>query len=341
VATPAATEMVLRNGVRLLDALDAWLFDVAVADRRNTADPEIRGTPQSERSPAAPVGVIRGAAEPKFDRPVFIVSPPRSGSTFLFETLAQAPGLYTIGDESHQLIEGISVLAPQSRGYASNRLLAHDATPEVVETLRRRFFAALRDREQRAPESSASVRMLEKTPKNALRVPFLARVFPEARFIYLHRDVRQVLSSIIEAWTSGRFRTYPQLPGWTGPAWSLLLVPGWQALNGAPLHEIAAAQWRTTTQLLLDDLEQLPADRWTVVRYEALVADPQAEILRLCRLSELDWDRPLDRELPLSRYTVTPPAAEKWRRHAAAIEAVLPMIEAQRLRAERIASGGP
>ena len=46
------------------------------------------------------------------------------------------------------------------------------------------------------------VRMLEKTPKNSLRVPFLARVFPEARFIYLYRDPRQVLSSMIEAWTT-------------------------------------------------------------------------------------------------------------------------------------------
>ena len=338
VAMPAAGEMSLRNGIRLTDALDAWIFDVAVADRRSTGDPEVRRPAQSERPSSASVGVNRGAVEPKFDRPVFVVSPPRSGSTFLFETLAQSPGLYTIGDESHQLIEGISALAPQSQGYASNRLLARDATPEIADALRSRFFAALRDRDQRAPESGASVRMLEKTPKNALRVPFLASVFPEARFIYLHRDVRQVLSSIIEAWTSGRFRTYPQLPGWTGPAWSLLLVPGWQELIGAPLHEIAAAQWRTTTQLLLDDLEQLPADRWTVVRYEALVADPQAEILRLCRLFSLDWDRPFDRELPLSRYTVTPPAADKWRRHADAIEAVLPRVDAQRQRAERIAS---
>jgi hypothetical protein len=342
VATCATNEVLLRNGIRLIDALDAWVFDAAITDRRNTADPEVRRPTQPERMQgpaAAPAGAIRAASEPTFDRPVFIVSPPRSGSTMLFETLAQSPGLHTIGDESHQLIEGLSVLAPQSRGYESNRLLARDATPDVVAALRRRFFDALRDRNQRPPDSSRSVRMLEKTPKNALRVPFLASVFPEARFIYLHRDVREVLSSMIEAWSSGGFRTYPQLPGWTGPAWSLLLVPGWQQLNGAPLHEIAAAQWRTTTQLLLDDLEQLPADRWTVVRYDALVADPQAEILRLCGLFSLDWDRPFDRVLPLSRYTVTPPAAEKWRRHADVIEAVLPLVEEQRQRAERIASG--
>ena len=87
------------------------------------------------------------------------------------------------------------------------------------------------------PDADAPVRMLEKTPKNALRVPFLARVFPEARFIYLHRDPRPVLASMMEAWQSGRFRTYPNLPGWTGLPWSLLLVPGWRDLLGRPLHE--------------------------------------------------------------------------------------------------------
>jgi hypothetical protein len=52
----------------------------------------------------------------RFDRPVFIVSTPRSGSTLLFETLAQAPSLFTVGDESHGLIERIRALSPAGRG---------------------------------------------------------------------------------------------------------------------------------------------------------------------------------------------------------------------------------
>src|SRR5690606_30949597 len=176
-----------------------------------------------------------------FDRPVFIVSPPRSGSTLLFETLAAAPGVFTIGDESHGLIEGIPALDPGRRGFDSNRLLAGDGDDDVVLQLRQRFMAALRDRERRAPAAGAAVRMLEKTPKNALRIPLLRRVFPDARFIYLHRDPRQVLGSMLDGWQSGGFATYPGLPGWAGPAWSFLLVPGWRGLSGQPLADIAAA----------------------------------------------------------------------------------------------------
>jgi len=169
-------------------------------------------------------------------------------------------------------------------------------------------------------------------------VPFLARVFPEARFIYLHRDPRPVLASMIEAWQSGRFRTYPNLPDWTGLPWSLLLVPGWRDLVGQSLQQIVAAQWNVTTQILLDDLERLPAGSWSVANYDALVSDPNAEIRRLCAANGLGWDLVLPQSLPLSSYTVSTPDPAKWQRFAAEIDAVLPLIAAQAGRAERIAA---
>jgi hypothetical protein len=334
----------LRNGVRLLEALQAWIFEPALAAHRRTVDADIRqkageatAVLPAARPTLAATTVARAERDRVFDRPVFIVCPPRSGSTLLFETLAQAPDVYTIGDESHQLIESVPSLAPAARDFASNQLAAADATPAVVAELRGKFFAALRDRSQRGPDPSARVRLLEKTPKNSLRVPFLARVFPEARFIYLHRDPRPVLSSMMEAWQSGRFGTYPNLPGWTGLPWSLLLVPGWRELVGQPLHRIVAAQWNTATRVLLDDLEQLPPGSWTVASYVALVSDPDAEIRRLCAANSLGWDSVLPRALPLSSYTVSAPDPTKWQRFAAEIDDVWPIIDEQARRAERLA----
>jgi LPS sulfotransferase NodH len=270
-----------------------------------------------------------------FDRPIFIVSPPRSGSTLLFETLMKAPGLVTVGGESHALMESIPAVSPVFRDWISNRLTAADANPGAVATLRERFRAALRDRGG-APPSANPVRMLEKTPKNALRIPFLSAAFPEARFIYLHRDPRPTLASMIEGWLSGGFRTYPGLPGWTGPDWSFLLTPGWRELAGAPLGRIVARQWATTTRILLDDLAALPADRWLGVRYEAFVAAPQAEVTRLCRAMDVEWDRNLGSSLPLARHTLTAPHADKWRARASEIEAVRADWAAQHERAAAI-----
>lgn len=276
------------------------------------------------------------ARDPQFDRPVFIVSSPRSGSTLLFETLARSPTPCTIGSESHALIETIPGLGMPARAFASNRYDAADATPTVVAELRRRFLERARDRTGGAPPA-LPLRLLEKTPKNSLRVPFLARVFPEARFVFLYRDPRQVLASMIEAWLSGRFQTYRGvLPGWPAPYWSMLLTPGWQALAGKPLPEIVAAQWQATMEALLRDLGALPADRWQAVRYDRFIADPAQVVAGLCDSLDYAWDQPLDQALPLARHTLTPPSADKWRRHAAVIEPLLPQLQDTIDRVERL-----
>lgn len=324
----AAPSLRAVHGANVLRILKPMLLDVALADQ---------GVDLGAYEPRKPeTSAIPSLEKPDevFDRPIFIISSPRSGSTLLFETLAQARKLYTIGQESHALIEGVPALNPVQHDFSSNRLDAADATPELGEVLRQRFLAELRDRDG-STSPALPVRMLEKTPKNALRIPFLAKIFPQAHFIYLHRDIRPTLSSMIEAWQSGRFRTYPKLPDWTGPSWSLLLVPGWRELIGRPLQEVVAAQWAATINILLDDLSAIPAERLQVVRYDDLLANPQHEMERLCSALELMWDRPIDGTLPLSRFTVSEPASEKWRRHEALINEVLPGLQPTLDRLER------
>jgi uncharacterized protein (TIGR03032 family) len=278
-------------------------------------------------TPAGPVRRGSGRAS-RFERPIFIVAPPRSGTTLLFETLALSPSVWTIGDESHGVIERIAPLHPASRGWDSNRLGVSDARPEIVEALEHNFLAELRDREGNRPGAEVTgLRLLEKTPKNSLRVPFLHAAFPDARFVFVQRDPAESLSSMIAAWESGRFVTYRDLPDWTGLPWSLLLTPEWRNLRGKDLPEIVAEQWRMASEILLTDLERLPADRWGVIGYHDLLADPNGEVRRLCRFLDIDWDNQLDEQLPLSRYTLTPPSPDKWRQHAELLDRVLPLTQ--------------
>ena len=272
-------------------------------------------------APSASSTASKPRPKPTIDRPVFIVSSPRSGSSLLFETLAQSPDLVTVGGESHQIIESIRGLRPSSHDWHSNRLDAADATPENADALRTRFVAELHDRAGQPPHGP--VRMLEKTPKNSLRVPFLQTVFPDAVFVYLYRDPRETVSSMLDAWRSGRFVMYPDLPGWTGTPWSLLLVPGWRDLIDKPLGEVVTTQWASATSMLLDDLEALDPDRWCVASYDRLVADPQAEIERLAAFAEVRWDVELTNDLPLSRHTLDSPHPDKWMRNADELEPVL------------------
>lgn len=331
-----ANEVKLRNGSDLFATLTALVISPALADKGDDVSGETR--PDVAPQPVAGPNINTGAADPRFDRPIFVVNPPRSGSSLLFETLAQAPNVYTVGGESHGVIEGIRGLGVQAANFDSNCLDETHARPEIIAQLRQRFDELLRDRDGAQP-GPGRVRMLEKTPKNALRIPFLAKAFPEARFVYLHRDPRQVLSSMMEGWESGRFVMYRDLPGWRNERpWSFLLTPGWRDLNDLPLERLVAGQWMSAMQVLFDSLDKLPADRWTTARYDALLADPNAEIARICSNVGLDWDRTLGKELPLARHTVSQPSAEKWRGRAEEIESVWPSIEKMAARAERAAS---
>jgi hypothetical protein len=332
-----AMDVLLINESRFVNALSIMVLSMALSDKKLDDGDELRQTTVAlPNAPSIP-GPRATNTEMQFERPVFILSPPRSGSTLLFETLGQARGVYTIGGESHALIEGVPELNVIAHNYDSNRLDASLATPALAETLRRRFLSELRDRDG-VRLNGQPVRLLEKTPKNSLRVPFLAKVFPQAQFVFLYRDVRETLSSMIEAWRSGRFVTYKALPGWHGELpWSLLLVPGWRELDGLPLPEIIAAQWEIATRMLLDDLAAIPRERITIARYDSLLTNPSAEIAHLCGALDFAWDRPIDK-LPLSRYTLTPPDPNKWRRHESEIMAVLPKIQATMERAQKFAA---
>lgn len=271
----------------------------------------------------------------RIDRPIFIVAAPRSGSSMLFEALAASPSLASLPGESHHEIESIATFSPAARGYASNALTAADADDEAsVRTLLGNFLVGMRHPDGRAP--AGPVRFLEKTPKNALRIGFLARLFPDAYWVYLWRDPFESVGSLIDGWQSQRFVTYPDLPGWpsTQPGWSYLLIPGWQNLKTAPLADIATAQWECANRQILSDLAAIPADRKIALNYQSLLDAPGATLASLSRFLGIE-PPPAAAQLPLSQHTLTPPAPGKWQRHEHAITPYRERLQAGRQHIEQ------
>ena len=279
-------------------------------------------------------------AHPRIERPVFIIAAPRSGSTLLFETLAESHAICTLGGESHGAIEGAQPgLRPGAPGVDSNRLERRHATPDAIRQLHEDFAAQRRAAPGTQGVDPATLRFLEKTPKNALRIPFLDAAFPDAQFIFLWREPRPNLASIIEAWKAGRWVTYRGLDERDDP-WSLLLPPGWREKRDASLAEIAAFQWESANRIALDDLGRIDRDRWTTVTYEDLVANPRSVIERLTKFMGIGMDAGLEQRLaaplPPSRQTNTAPDSGKWRLHEAEIEPLLPKLSAVVARLEEL-----
>ena len=269
--------------------------------------------------------VVDESVVPRFERPVFIVSVPRAGSTLLFETLSQFRDTWSTGEENHALLEDIPGLHPRDHQFDSNRLDATDVNPAVRSTLLKAFTGKLQNRDQcyylglASVQRPTGIRFLEKTPKNALRIPFIKALFPDALFVYLHRDFKGNVSSLIDGWRSQRFIAYRDLPGFENRHWSFLLTPGWREYENESLAAIATHQWQTGNSIIQADLEQLPESDWLKIEYQDLVCQPEQVMRNIGSFADLNWDDTIQSRcqngLPVSRLTLTSPQQSKWRKH--------------------------
>ena len=210
------------------------------------------------------------------------------------------------------------LLHAANRGWDSDRLSAADAMDgEVGERLRRRLSEGLCDSSGEPPDATArGLRLLDAGRANALRVPFLAAVFPQSIFVYVYREPRESLAGMLEGWQSQRNVTHPELPGWEGPPWSYPLTPEWRSLAGRTLPEICLQQWTMSTRILLADLERLPPQRWCVVDFAALREEPARELTRLSEFTGIEWDETL-------AGSIGEGVPETWRRRESEVEEVI------------------
>lgn len=211
--------------------------------------------------------------------PIFVVGPPRAGARLVADLLGTASNCWSAGSG---LLASFPALDPPD-GSRGGRLETADCTPPVRHALRAHLQVQLA-----RSGGTASGRIVHGSPRNSLLTPFLNAAFPNATFVYVHREPADALTEALQLWRAGTAVTYPDLPGWTEPSWSFLLVPGWQELIGRPLAEVVTEQWVRTMRVLTEDLERLPPERWCVAHHEALQRDPAAETARLTRYLQLE-----------------------------------------------------
>ena len=278
------------------------------------------------------IPLLESVQSPEFDRPLFIVSAPRSGSSLLFENLSKFEEIWSIGKESHDIETKISYLHPKTHDYKSNRLT--EAPSDIATNVNHWFASRLQNRDKilysQIENPPKAVRFLEKTPKNSLRIPFLKKVFPQARFIFLYRDPLENISSLLEFWRSNRFPTYRDMPNWPYKEWYALLPPHWENLKDSTLAEITTYQWRVANQTIFNDLSDLSKGDYCFVTYQDLIKQPRKTFQRLSSFAQLTWSDEIDQlffqPLPLSSMVISPPVTDKWRQHEAEISPYLPTL---------------
>ncbi|MEE8154847.1 MAG: sulfotransferase [Phycisphaerales bacterium] len=200
---------------------------------------------------------------------------------------------------------------------------------------------------------------------HALRVPFVHRLMPHAKIVHVIREPAAIIPEMLYGWTyrdtvgkaiarrrkglklhalprhALRFaknyvqsRLHGKRTTW-GPR-----VPGLaEFVETHSAAQVAAYQWQQMVQIAMDDLDQVPRDRWLEVRYERLLEAPRFEARRIAEFCEVDND---DRFVDEARSLIDPeyefrkkvqPTDAEW----AAIE---PLIAQTRRRLEQASYQG-
>jgi len=220
-----------------------------------------------------PCAPFRPEDSPLHGRCIFIVGAPRSGTTWLHQLLAQHPDVVTAG-ESHIFADGVSHLLENHRDTDPWMHLATWLPAPELETLVRSLCDGVFESLRRAQDPTAT-RVLDKSPNARPYAADLARIYPDATFLHIVRDARDMAGSARDLW------------GWSER------FAGW---------EQAASTW---VQAVRDNRDNLGDLRYLEVRYEDLLADTLRGLARVLEFAELEHDGELiDRVVAFGRAPV-------------------------------------
>lgn len=207
---------------------------------------------------AAPSPAITGTS---LAEPVFVVGMPRSGTTLVDRILSGHPDLTSIGEFQH-----FAQLLRQATGIASGHLVGR-AMLEKVATGRIDLAGIGHVYVEKGRQlAGGAERFLDKFHLNIQLVGLIAAALPRARFVCLVRDPLDTVVS-----------NYRQLFEFATPLYRYSLDLG-----------AAAEFYRGFRQLAARWAAELP-DRFRVVEYERLVADPEPGVRALLDFSGLSW----------------------------------------------------
>lgn len=190
-------------------------------------------------------------------RHVFLLGYPRSGTTLVENILASAAGVVAL-EERDTLRETDHALIPDDGHMPDLDTL----DPRLLQSLRESYWKRVRGL---AGETVAGRVFIDMNPFNAVKLPVLARLFPDARILIMRRDPRDVLLSC--------FRV------------NFIASPGTYALS-----ELGEGARHYDALMRLTELcrERLPL-AFHEVRYDRLISDFEPTVRALADFIGIGW----------------------------------------------------
>lgn len=238
----------------------ATLTRAKAARRRARRFDAVAAVAAFEAAQAAWAQGPRGEGDPS-SAPIFVVGPPRSGTTLLDRILSSHRDVTSAGELMVMPRLALRAAGIQGERAPTAEIMQRTAAAPAA-LIGRTYLQAV------APLAGATPRFTDKRPFNLIFAGMISRALPNARILRMRRGPADtVLGNYRQFFASGSvFHDY---------AYDLQdtahYVAGLEALSTA---------WERL----------LPPDRYRVVDYEALVADPEGQIRAILAFCDLPWD---------------------------------------------------
>jgi len=237
-------------------------------------------------------------------QPIIIIGAPRSGTNMLRDVLTSIDGISTWPCDEINYI-----WRHGNKRFASDELLPEHATPKVCKYIRQQFDLL-------AKKTGATI-IVEKTCANALRLGFVDKIFPDAKYIVIQRDGLDVVGSALKRWKAPLDFKYIAKKARYVPKTDLLYYSSNYLLNriyklfsknkelsvwgpvidglnelkqSKTVEEICTLQWKASIDNTRRDLENIHRSRVFTLTYENFVKDPIEEFARLVGFLDIDPD---------------------------------------------------
>lgn len=227
-------------------------------------------------------------------KPLIIIGAPRSGTNMLRDVLTRMPGVGTWPCDEINYIWRHGNL-----GHPSDEFDVALARPEVRRYIRNAF--------DRLARRHALRLVVEKTCANSLRVDFVDRVVPEARYIFIRRNGIDAAASAMKRWGARldwtyalkkaryiplqdmpyyaarhvRNRWHNRVSGSGGWHSGDRVSTAWRPRSPRALDEVCALQWQRCVEASAAAFARMSPDRWLEVSYEDYVRNPATETVRI------------------------------------------------------------
>jgi hypothetical protein len=203
-------------------------------------------------------------------QPLFVLGPPRSGTTLVARLLDAHPQVL-VTNETRIFTFLHQAFAQIPTGDRGGLHCARVHGAEIVDTLRAHGRALVRESYERiaAVEQRRGLRYWgDKNPHFAACLDLVEDWFPEARFVVVRRDPRDIVCSILEMWA--RMELVPPRDAALG-RWDL------------PEQKLVDVCRSVARTVAAEDeyLGRKPADRSFRIVYERLLDEPEAWLERL------------------------------------------------------------